>query len=576
MDGREHAVPDETLAALVEVLEIDRPRAAPPPGIAEALAEKRPPRCHVPADLRRARAWGLTCQVASLASARNLGMGDFVDLASLCRLAGAEGAEFVGVNPLHALFWSDPARVSPFFPSNRRFLNPLYIAPEWIDCFAGISAEEEAEAARLRVPELVDVRGAAALKDRVLRRVFEVFRANGRGREAFHAFCAQGGEALRTHALFEALSETMAAEGHGAGWTSWPAAFRNRHGSKVRTFAADYPETIDYHLWLQWVAAGQLARVRREAQAAGMRIGLYLDLAVGAAPDGSASWTDPYLTLPGVSVGAPPDDLAAGGQDWGLAPLSPIRLDALEGRPLADILAAVMGDAGAIRLDHAMGIARLWLIPRGAPAGHGAYVRYPLSHLLARVAEASQAKGTIVIGEDLGTVPKGFRKLMRRRRLHTYKVFLLERGRTGFVDPARWPIDAFACAATHDMPTFAGWWREADLDLKRDVGIAPGAALPARRLARGAEREELARLLGASGAAADVSARLHGYIAASRCRLVALQVEDALGVTAQVNVPGTRDEYPNWRRRLPVAVESLADHPGFRAHVAALRLARPR
>ena len=574
-DGDEHDVSEETLAALAEIFEIEGP-GTPPAGIAEARAEPDPPRCHVPDPLEDALAWGLTCQLPSLASERNLGMGDFADLAALARLAAAEGADFLGLNPLHALFWSDPARVSPFSPSNRRLLNPLYLAPEWIAGFDGLTEEEAREAARLRDTPLVDVPAVARLKDRVLRRLFARFPHDPEHRAAFAAFRAAGGGALESHALFEALSGHMVAEGHGAGWPGWPAAWRDRQSAEVRAFAAAHPKRVEYHLWLQWQADAQLARVQREALTAGMRVGLYLDFAVGEAPDGSASWTNPHLTVPGVSIGAPPDAFSTHGQDWGLAPLSPVRLAEQDCRPFAETMAAVLRHAGALRIDHAMSVARLWLIPRGLPATEGAYVRYPLSGLLARIAEASQRSGAVVIGEDLGVVPAGFRELMGERRFHSYKIFFFERTRRGFRDPRLWPRDALACIATHDTPTFAGWWRGSDLDLRRDLDMLSEAAWVAERRARAADREVLAELLGRDGDAAALSPLLHGHIAWSPCRLVGLQVEDALGLAEQVNLPGTVDEHPNWRRRLPVQVDAIADDPGFRAHVAALSEARPR
>ena len=575
IDGREHAVPEETLAALAGIFGIEEP-GTPPPGIAEAREERDPPQCHVPDNLRDARAWGLTCQLPSLASDRNLGMGDFADLAALCRLAAAEGADFLGLNPLNALFWSDPGRVSPFSPSNRRFLNPLYLTPEWIDGFDGLSPEQEHEAARLRAPALVDAQGVARLKQPLLRRLFERFPWNEQRRAAFVEFCKAGGDALESHALFEAISEVMVADGHWAGWPSWPEAFRERRGTEVEAFARTHRDRVEFHLWLQWQADAQLGRVQREAREAGMRLGLYLDFAVGASPDGSAAWTDPDLTVPGVSIGAPPDDFSAGGQDWGLAPLSPVRLAALDCRPFANTMAAVLRHAGALRIDHAMSVARLWLIPRGGPATHGAYVRYPLSALLARIAEASENNRAVVIGEDLGVVPHGFRDLMADRRFHSYKIFFFERTPSGYADPAEWPVDALACAATHDTPTFTGWWQGTDLDLRRDLGMLDAEGWEAEHASRERNRDAVRRILGRSGGATELSPLLHAHIASSPCRLVGLQIEDALGIAEQVNLPGTVDEHPNWRRRLPVTVDRIAEQPGFRAHVAAMRQARPR
>ncbi|HKY94679.1 MAG TPA: 4-alpha-glucanotransferase, partial [Kiloniellales bacterium] len=423
---------------------------------------------------------------------------------------------------------------------------------------------------------LLDVVGVARLKEAVLHRCFDRFPWDAGSRAAFERFRRLGGEALQAHALFEALSASMVAGGSGAGWPAWPAELRTRQIPEVAGFAARERARIDYELWLQWQADLQLALVQERARAAGMRIGLCLDLAVGAASDGSATWTEPNLTVPELSIGAPPDAFNADGQDWGLAPLSPVALVREEGRPFSEMLAAVLRRAGAVRIDHVMNLARLWLVPRGRSARDGAYMRFPLRLLLARLAEESQGAQAMILGEDLGTVPEGFRALMSARRLHGYRVFYFERTSRGFRSPRRWPTDGIACVGTHDMPTFTGWWRALDLDLRRDLGLLNDEGWQEASSAREKDRGSLRKLLGTSDDPAELSPRLHAYLAASRCRLMAMQLEDALGVAEQINLPGTVDAYPNWRHRLPVPVESIAEHPGFRAHAEGLRAVRPR
>ncbi|MEX2615123.1 MAG: 4-alpha-glucanotransferase [Alphaproteobacteria bacterium] len=577
VDGIERTVSDETLRALVDAFGIKAPAAKPPAGIDEALLEATPPQCYVPDTLTLSRAWGLTCQLQGLASARNLGIGDFADLEDLCRIAGAAGADFIGLNPLHAMFWSDPSRYSPFSPSNRNMLNPLYLAADWIDGFCGLRDEEAYEAARLRETALVDHPAVSKLKDGILRRLFARFQATGVSRSEYDAFCNRGGEQLLTHAWFETVSWSMVEKGCGAGWLDWPEALRNRHGETVRQIIADDAGEVGYHLWLQWQADRQLARVCKSARKAGMRIGLYLDLAVGVSADGSATWTDPDLVIPNLSVGAPPDSFSTGGQDWGLAPMSPTLLAEYDGEPFADTLAAVMRHAGALRIDHAMSMARLWLIPNGMPARAGAYVRYPLMRLLAKLAAASCQNDCIVIGEDLGVVPRGFRTLMARRHFHGYRVFYFEFDANRAFNSGNWSTDALACIATHDMPTFAGWWSMRDLDMRESLGLLTDKSLRDTRTGRVAERQALQRLLGeASNDPAVLSPKLHNFAARCPCRLFAVQVEDALGLVEQVNIPTTIDEHPNWRRRLPVSIEHIASHPGFQAHTAAVSRARPR
>lgn len=575
-DGAERPIAQETLRALADALGIHAPAPRRPAGIAEARAETASPLCHVPRGLRRARIWGVTCQLSSLASKRNLGIGDFADLAALCRTLAATGADFVGLNPLHALFWSDSARVSPFSPSNRSFLNPMYLALDWIEGFAGLTAEEERQAKRLRQPALIDALAVAALKGGILRRLFATFPWGRRSTSSFEKFCADRGEALLNHARFEALSAEMVSQGHGAGWLTWPEAYRDRRSAEAARLCTERDEAVRFHRWLQWQSDRQLARVQRGARQAGMRLGLYLDFAVGTAADGSATWTDPETIVPSLSIGAPPDSFSTRGQDWGLAPLSPLCLAERDGSPFAATLAASMRHAGALRIDHAMSLARLWLIPRGMPATAGAYVRYPLSTLLARMAEVSQENRTIVIGEDLGVVPRGFRLLMEERHFHAYRVFHFEFDAQTGCDTEDWPVDALACIATHDMPTFHAWWSGGDLRLRERLGMLTGTDLRHTRNERAAERRALRRLLDADAGPGLLSPKLHAFVAASPCRLFAMQIEDALGVAAQVNLPGTINQHPNWRRRLPVPVDQVADHPGFRAHVAAVSDMRPR
>jgi 4-alpha-glucanotransferase len=412
-----------------------------------------------------------------------------------------------------------------------------------------------------------------ALKDRVLRRLFA---AAPPDEPEFADFVRAGGPTLQAHALFEAVSAEMAREGHGAGWLGWPAPYRDCHAPEVAELAARSQDELQYHLWLQWQADRQLARVQQMALDAGMRVGLYLDIAVGAAADGSSTWADPQRTVPELKIGAPPDDFSLLGQDWGLAPISPVVMSEREGAPVAEIMAAVMRHSGAVRIDHAMSLARLWLIPFDKPALEGAYVRYPLSVLLARLAEASQAARAIVIGEDLGVVPEGFRPLMAQRAIHSYKVWFFERGAHGLPAIENWPRHALACLGTHDMATVPGWAAARDIELRERFGVLDAAGPAAARSERDADKARIARRLGAADGTLALSLAMHAHMASSPCRLAALQIEDALGLERQINVPGTTEEYPNWRNRLPVSLENLSDDPGFRAHTQVMREARPR
>ena len=563
-------VPRETLDALAEAFSIANAEPLNADGISQALEQTGFDRCFVPHDLQDARVWGVSCQLAALRSNRNAGMGDFADLAALCEIVGTAGGDFIGLTPLHALIWAAPDRVSPFSPSNRTALNPLYIALDWVEGVT-LSDNLRARMEEARQGDVVDIRAVAKLKDEVLRTAF-----------ASRSMDCEPGD--HPHAIFEALSCRMSADGYGAGWTSWPVEYQDCQGGAVQALLNEpaFHEEVGYHVWLQHITDEQLARVNRVAQEAGLRIGLYLDLAVGVAPDGSATWIDPDLSVPGVKIGAPPDPFSVTGQDWGLAPLSPVAL-AEDTTPFTIMMRAVMRHAGAVRVDHAMALARLFLIPADASALDGAYVRYPFSALLDALAQASNEQGCIVIGEDLGVVPDGFRDVMAARALHAYKVFWFERDGTRFYDPASWGRDALACVGTHDTATFAGWWTGADLTARAAIHQFYAVHLDDEKAAREQDRKAVCEALGlpvlstlSSKETFHMSLAFHAHIVAAPCRLAVMQLDDVLGATIQPNMPGTTSEHPNWRVRLPAMLEQLADDPHFKAHVAIMRQARPR
>jgi len=574
--------------------------------VAESLAALRPlphgpfsvpdgVRCHMPDWLAEGRAWGITCQLYGLRSARNWGIGDFEDLARLAEIAAGAGADFLGVNPLHALLLAAPEGCSPFWPSNRRYLNPLYIA---VDKAPG--AERLGDALDLpdtvRAGDLVDYAGVRALKHGALERLWRLFDDDGDAAlvAEFQSFVAEEGESLYLHALFEALSEAMVAEGRGATWPGWPEDVRSPAGAAVKAFAADRHERIMFQCFLQWVADRQLAAAQTRARRAGMRIGLYLDFAVGVAPDGSATWSDRTLVVPDARIGAPPDYFNAAGQDWGLSPISPTVLAERRIQPIRDALDHVLRHAGALRIDHAMSLYRLFWIARGFTAAKGAYVRYPFADLVRTVAGVSTSRHAIVIGEDLGIVPDGFREAMHAADIQSYRVLFFEKRDDHFLPPSAYPREALACVTTHDTQTFAGWWSGHDLAVRAGIGMIDPEALPAGIAARAHERRRLLGLLEAEGLLpaelagvmraesepaftppATLAIAVHRLVARTPSRLVAASLDDLAGALEQVNIPGTVDEHPNWRRKTPVAIEALADHPLFAAVTAALREERP-
>ena len=552
--------------------------------------------CFVPDWLKEGRCWGIACQLYGLRSQRNWGIGDFEDLARFAEIAAEAGADFVGVNPLHALFSAAPERCSPFSPSNRQFLNPLYIA---VDRTPGYAGMEEAFAAppELREAELVDYVRIGPLKMRALERLFRIFTAREEDDEsaAFEAFVLDRGEPLYLHALFETLSGAMVQAGHGATWHGWPDEFQHPGTDSVRAFAEEQAELVTFHSWLQWVADRQLGEAQARARAAGMRIGLYLDLAVGVSPDGSATWSDRDITVPGARIGAPPDYYNAAGQDWGLAPLSPAGLIARDFLPYRESMDNVVRYAGALRIDHAMSLYRLFWIADGFTAADGVYVRYPFDQILEVLADVSQARRAIVIGEDLGVVPTGFRDVMQKLEIQSYRVFFFEKRDEVFLPPGAYPREALACITTHDLHTLGGWWSARDIEVRREIGMIQPEALDQEIEARGHERRRLLGTLSDAGllpadmqsvmrAEAEpphdlpqsVAVALHRHVARTPSRLFVLAAEDLAGSAEQVNVPGTIDEHPNWRRKLPIAIEDFPHGELFRTITAALREERPK
>ncbi|MGF1622390.1 MAG: 4-alpha-glucanotransferase [Rhodomicrobiaceae bacterium] len=566
--------------------------------VRQSLGKLGAPRCFRPPWLDNSRTWGITCQLYALRSARNWGMGDFEDLARLAELTAPLGADFIGINPLHALFLADPQRYSPYSPSSRRFLNPLYIA---IDGFEALSDADRSALQAAREAGFVDYETVSRLKRKALEARFNGFQtdfAAGRATEsaAFDAFRRQHGERLEDFALFEALSEAMVARGSSSGWTSWPEPFQSKSGAAVSEFRQQNSGRIAFHAWLQWLAHEQLANAQARALAAGMRIGLYLDLAVGVASDGADSWSEPGTVLRGARIGSPPDAFNAKGQDWQLAPISPHALKAEGGRLFGALISDAIGPAGAIRIDHAMALKRLYLIADGLDGGDGAYVEYPFDDMLAALGDASQQTQAIIIGEDLGTVPANFRETMRAAGVLGYRVLFFEREPDGsFRLPQDYERDALACISTHDLPTLRGWWEAHDLDDRVRIGLDEAADAARYRDQRDTDRWHMIAALSASGLLPpglepatrgeqamppaltdELAVALTRFLAATPCRLVAVQLEDLAGMAERANLPGTVHEHPNWRRKLPLDLNALPQTPLFAALTRTIAEARPR
>jgi 4-alpha-glucanotransferase len=561
-----------------------------------------PSRClTVPEVMHGHRAWGITTQVYSLASSRNWGMGDFTDLAQFCAAAGAEGAQAVGVNPLHALYVNEPRHLSPYDPSSRVFVNTLYIDPQAIAEYQDSAAAQaivaseafKAALAEARSGEIVNYWAVGKLKYPVLEAIYGAFCATHdaaapRAR-AFAQFRAEQGAALENQCLFDALHEKFyVTDGGPFCWWDWPEAFRRADSPAVAAFASAHAERIRYFAWLQWVADEQLAGVAAACQGAGMRIGLYRDVAVAVNAAGAEAWAGGKRMGQGAAVGAPPDFFSPKGQNWGLKPFNPVGLIDSAYEPFIAAVRANMRHAGAMRIDHAMWLYRLYWVPDGMSAAEGAYVHYPFQDLLRIVALESRRTGSVVIAEDLGTVPEGFSPALTAAGVLSYKVLWFERSEQdgGFFAPEHYAPQALACISTHDLPSLAGFWAGRDIEMRDTLNLFKDAGQADRERAdRRKDKGRLADSMIAAGVLADDQrnvadsvqvteafvAAAHAYIAKTPCAMIMVQVEDMLGIVDQVNLPGTTEQHPNWRQRLPLDVAAIFHQPMVRRVAATVR-----
>ncbi|MCP5229497.1 malto-oligosyltrehalose synthase [Accumulibacter sp.] len=557
-----------------------------------------PQSCYLPDALQGdGRVWGPTVQLYGVRSRRNWGIGDFGDLRTLVGLSADAGSGVIGVNPLHALFPDDPTRISPYSPSSRCFVNVMYIDVEAVADFAECEAARSLVASerfqgrlrRLRAGDMVDYEEVSAAKREVLSILYRHFRdqhlANDTPRaRAFRLFRAESGQALELHARFEALQAHFRQEDPGVwGWPAWPEKYRHPQSAAVAAFASEHAEAIEYSAWLQWLADEQLTDLGQQSWRRGLGVGLYQDLAVGVNPGGSEAWAWQDAFASAAYVGAPPDEFNPVGQDWGLPPLVPHLLRDAAYAPFIAVLRANMRHCGALRIDHVMGLARLFWVPVGQPATQGAYVTYPLGDLLAIVALESQRNRCMVIGEDLGTVPDGFRPRLADAGVLSYRPFLFERSEDGnFKPPAEYPRQALVAVSTHDLPTLQGLWTGHDIDTRATLQLFPEEAQFEQMVVdRAQDRARFLMALkhadllpeGASVHPFSVPeitqpfvVAIHAFLARTPAQLLVVQPEDILGVVEQANLPGSRDDqHPNWRRRLPLDLDDWADDGRFAA-----------
>lgn len=545
-----------------------------------------PKRCYEPdALLAGKKLWGACVQLYTLRSENNWGIGDFGDLNVLLKNVAERGGAFVGLNPIHALYPANPVAASPYSPSSRRWLNVIYIDVAAVDDF---KRSEEAQIwwhrpltqQRLqaaRASDWVDYAEVMPLKLEGLRLAYAHFlgrKAQDAQVKSLANFVKQGGESLYLQAAFDALYEHLAKETDVAlGWNRWPEKYHDACGTAVRAFCEQHAQDVEFYLWLQWLAETQFASCYHTSQQQDMPMGLYRDLAVGVVEGGSETWGDGELYCLKASVGAPPDILGPLGQNWDLRPMDPHVMVRRGYQPFIDLLRSNMTSCGALRIDHVMTLLRLWWIPAGETADKGAYVQYPVDDLLAILALESQRHRCMVIGEDLGTVPVEIVSKLRESGVYSYKVLYFERDEeNNFRAPQSYPVQAMATITTHDLPTLRGYWQSDDLALGKTLGLyRDEEVLQALYADRARARQGLLdglhhydcipKKTGRKAALMEMTPVLNRglqrYVADSACALLGLQPEDWLDMDAPVNVPGTSDEYPNWRRKLSYTLEEM-------------------
>lgn len=519
-----------------------------------------PRRCVLPSEIpgaRAARPWGTAIQIPSLHEKPGP-YGDFGDLRDAVRLFALRGADALAISPVHAPIAGACDTFSPYSPSSRLFLNPMLadLPPEVPDDGGA----------------LIDWSRALAERYVDLRRAFAQVDAEQSAR--VETWAQEQGAPLRRHAVFDALSLRL----QTSNWREWPIEFRNPDSRAVAQFAADHGDELAFHLYAQWFADRSLVGVQDEAKAAGMAIGLIADLAVGIDPGGSDAWAMQDTMLSGLTIGAPPDPLGPEGQNWALTSFSPRGLRQSAFAPWIATLRAALRHAGGVRIDHAFGLARLWVVPEGAAATEGAYLTYPFADMLRVIALESHRAGAVIVGEDLGTRPPGFVEPITQRGILGMRVLWFEREEAGFLPAASFAEQAVAMTGTHDTATIAGWWTGRDIDWNRR--LARGEGWEQQERERQADRAALWLVIGngepqpAVDDPAPVVDAAVAHLGRTPSALAIVPLEDLLALEEQPNLPGTIDEHPNWRRRLASPLADLLAEPATARRIASFIEAR--
>jgi 4-alpha-glucanotransferase len=581
--GHDVAVGDDTLAAVLAALGADDPHGSGATGQVRdepyGITSEPDAQGALPAAPRpNARAWGFTVQLYALRSRASWGHGDLRDLADLAGWSARDlGAGFVQCSPLHAAEPLPPVSASPYLPMSRRFTSPLYLRVEDVPEYAAAPAADRDRIDRLAAP-LRARSGTADLIDRdavwtAKRQALDILWSgpeDPRRRAGFERFRTRQGRPLEDWATWCALAEV-----HGPDWRAWPARLRDPRSAAVTAQRAVLAGRVDFHAWLQWLAAAQRARAQQAAREAGMSIGIIHDLAVGEHPGGADAWAGQQVIAPGVSVGAPPDEFNPRGQDWALPPWHPGALAAQGYRPLAGLIDATLGDAGGIRVDHVMGLSRLWWVPAGMTPDRGTYVRYPHEAMVGVLASRAARAGAVAIGEDLGTVAPWLRRYLAERGIMGTSILWFERTSDGApLPPGQWRRACLATVGTHDVPPAASFFTAEHVALRASLGLLVQDEDSVRSQAIAEVGDWRAALVadGLLPAGVPVSPHeftvgLYGYLARTPALLVGVSLAEAVGQHAPQNMPGTSTQYPNWRIPLAgadgtaVLADDLPAHP---------------
>lgn len=553
-----------------------------------------PDTCYLPPELTAGRTWGLSINLYSIRSERNWGIGDFTDLKKVIEwVAGLKGG-FVGISPLHAIPNTRPFGISPYSPITRLYRNFIYLDVEIIpevmeseDASAAMRSENfNEEVDLLRVGDLVDYERVALLKGKMLKIAFDIFyekhyKRNTPRSKDFKRYISEEGAALESFAIFSAVGEHMRKTEGVYAWQEWAEEYQNPFGKAIRTFGKANKKEILFYKYVQWIIDGQIEEVSEKARNLGMTIGLYNDLAIGSMGSGSDAWSYSDIVATGVDVGAPPDDFSPGGQNWGFPPMIPEKLRDRGYELFIQTIRKNMKYGGALRIDHALGLFRLFWIPHGMNPKEGAYIGYPTDDLLRIIALESVRNKTVVIAEDLGTIGENVRETLRRFQMLSCRLFYFERNypETSFKPPDKYPEMALCAVTTHDLPTIYGYWTGRDIERKKLLGMYPADNLWRKQIEdRNNEKKLILFALKSQGVIPDnypsdpdmvtgmtpeLCIAIYKYLALTPCKLLSVSLEDIIGTFDQQNMPGTVDSYPNWMQKIPLTLEEIISDRRF-------------